>query len=601
MPTQAKIRTPVQPVLEAHRRDRRAILLTGPRGFLDDLVVSQEGRLRTQFSELRVQLAGQLGLVLVEYALSRGIDWDPTSFSYEGERAVAEKALRRFHLWGETGPPGDVEVPRVLRDLGSLLRTPAANLGHWTDGRPMGFAVLLRFFEHMAPDNRGGAVVDPEQLVAAELAAELGSSLALRTSGNLLLVQGRDGMIHDLVCRSLDPVALALPDLEEKRIFLEAAMGLYENAYLGDGLEIESLARLTSRLPNRGLEAQLRAAHRESRVLEVSEILDQKAKDVERISEGTLALLDTRRVADVRLCGRNVTTPLAMMQRLGDGLLAGDTALPGNVLLAGAPATGKTDLALLAAARAKATAFELVSPKRSLVGETERLTRLQMSILGEAGGIGFIDEITEAFPMQRSEFDGDSGASKAVLASLLTCLSDESRRGRVLLIATTNCPWRIGAAMVERFTLVPVLQALPDDYPDILLSLVKRVDPNFELDPNADWVLDAARSFAEKGASPRHMRAALGHQRLLRGALDEGAIHRAAADLVPPRDRTSAIYADLWAIQACTLKSFLPWAEDPSQYPYPDYLDGIVDCRTGVVDQSELRRRIEELRPHANV
>ena len=86
------------------------------------------------------------------------------------------------------------------------------------------------------------------------------------------------------------------------------------------------------------------------------------------------------------------------------------------------------------------------------------------------------DEITEQFPLEQSEgFDGDSGASRAVMGQLLTSLSDESRRGRALLVATTNCPWRIGAAMRSRFTVIPVLHPLEEDFPGILASIAEQV------------------------------------------------------------------------------------------------------------------------------
>src|SRR5690606_17569467 len=116
-------------------------------------------------------------------------------------------------------------------------------------------------------------------------------------------------------------------------------------------------------------------------------------------------------------------------------LLRGESSMPGAVLLAGSPGSGKTDLALLVAARASVSAYEMHSPKAGIVGETERRTRLQQSLLAQfQPNVAFIDEITEAFPMQRSDFDGDSGASRAVMASLLSALSDEGRRGRSLLV-----------------------------------------------------------------------------------------------------------------------------------------------------------------------
>jgi hypothetical protein len=117
------------------------------------------------------------------------------------------------------------------------------------------------------------------------------------------------------------------------------------------------------------------------------------------------------------------------------------------------------------------------------VGETERKARLQQTALREwVPNIAFADEITEMLPLERSDFDGDSGASRAVMAALLTSLSDETRRGKSLLIATTNCPWRMGAAMRSRFVVLPVLHPLKEDYASIVVATAPRIAPQTELD-----------------------------------------------------------------------------------------------------------------------
>ena len=55
------------------------------------------------------------------------------------------------------------------------------------------------------------------------------------------------------------------------------------------------------------------------------------------------------------------------------------------------------------------------------------------------------------------------------------------------------------------------------------------------------------------------------------------------------------------AIKATTSRSFLPWSAKPADYAFPPHLEGIVDPQTGDIDEHALSKRIEELRPHANV
>src|SRR5207253_2621893 len=102
---------------------------------------------------------------------------------------------------------------------------------------------------------------------------------------------GEEGLIDPLVCSALHHVRLRQPDLEEKKTFLSAAVTLYTDAHFESGMADESVANLTANTPNRGLESLLRASHRGKRAVTTKELLAQKAKDVEQLSEGTLELL----------------------------------------------------------------------------------------------------------------------------------------------------------------------------------------------------------------------------------------------------------------------------------------------------------------------
>src|SRR5690606_1364773 len=237
----------------------------------------------------------------------------------------------------------------------------------------------------------------------------------------------------------------------------------------------------------------------------VRELFSQKARDVEQLSEGTLTLLDPSHAEASDLAGLNTSHPRAVLRRFSEGLLREDENLPANVLLAGPPGTGKTQLAQMTARDARVAAYAMNSPKGPLVGMTERLARQQQTLLRQwTPNVAFCDEITEAFPLERSDVDGDSGASRAVMAQLLTSLADEGRRGRALLIATTNCPWRIGAAMRSRFTVIPVLHPLVGDFPAIVAALVDRLDPTSAIAPTDEAIVTAATIFFDKGANPRH-------------------------------------------------------------------------------------------------
>lgn len=210
--------------------------------------------------------------------------------------------------------------------------------------------------------------------------------------------------------------------------------------------------------------------------------------------------------------------------------------------------------------------------------------------------------------MQRGSQNLDSGASDAVAAEMLNALADSSRAGKTLLIATTNCPWRIGSAMASRFMYVPVLQAVEADYPDILCAIAARLLPAQEWNPEDEIVKAAAALFFQKGASPRILRSILSSKISTgRGESPREMLKRAAYDCAPqhPRDRAGAEYADLYAISVASDFAMLPWHGCINDYPIPPYLSGIVSEKIGVdkghIDQDRLTARLAELKPHVNV
>ena len=598
-PTIGSVEAPsaLESVFRAYEEGHSALLLTGRS--LCDLTVDDDGRLRPLLEVLRRQIRGAHGLHLVTYSLAEGLLWD-AGLEDERDRAAVERALRAHRLLEVS--QDEHEAVRVMRAVSMLCRTPAGPMAWAAGGQPIRFAFLFDFAEHLTPRSNGGCAAEDAQLVAIELAHLTGQSLALRASGNLVLFNGREGLIDDLVAAALRRVHLRQPDGDEKLRFVSAGMRLYTKARLEDGLAAEGVVHLTTNTPNRGVEQLLRAAERTGRPVTARDLVAQKSRDVEQLSEGTLTLLDVSRIEGTNLCGLNIAVPKANLERYGAALLRGDRAMPGAILLAGAPGSGKTELAVLTAHLAKVPAFQMHSPKSGIVGETERRARLQQTVLREwLPNIAFVDEITEAFPLQRSDFDGDSGASRAVMASLLTALSDETRRGRSLLIGSTNCVWRMSAAMRSRFCVMPVLHPLEEDFADILVATAKRIEPSAQLDSASARIREAGGVFFEKGANPRDVRGALSEGLLRHGTLSEDAVLFAARDFCGTTDRTSAVYADLWSIRACSSQSFLPWAADPARYPFPAHFKDVVNTATGVPDMTAIDRRLAEMRPYANV
>ena len=133
--------------------------------------------------------------------------------------------------------------------------------------------------------------------------------------------------------------------------------------------------------------------------------------------------------------------------------------------------------------------------------------------------------------MQRTN-NLDSGASDAVMQAFLNMLSDNSREGRSVLIATTNCGYKMGAAMRDRFIIVPVIMPSIEDFPEIICSIAKQVS-GVTINPEDPAIQEAAKVFYGKHVMPRRIRASL---KFINGdvGLTPQTICEAAKDAKPP-------------------------------------------------------------------
>jgi hypothetical protein len=580
-------------VVDEHRKGFAALLLTGRS--LVDFDVDADGHIRACVEILRKRLFDDAAIHLTTYSLASGFEWGGLSCKNQGE---LERLLRKHGLLDVN--PDENEAVRIMRGVQSLIRQPTGF--KWEDERDAHLGFLFEFGEHLTPCTLNGAPTEA-QLHCVELANRLGNNLAPRKHGHLVLFHGREGLIDPLVISALRLVRLPQPDAAAKRRFITALQQTYAETKLDAGLDADAIARLTANTPNRGLEELFRESHRSGIVITARRLSDRKNRDVEEVSEHTLQPIDVSSPDRIELRGRNIETPLKLIEAWAEGLARRDTNTPRCVIFTGSPGSGKTTLVEEALRHAKVSGYTLLSPKGSLVGETERKAREQFRALNEWGGIGRVDEITEAFSLERNEFNGDSGASQAVTATLLTELSNESARGHRLIVGTTNCPWRMGEAMRNRFRFVPVLNPLLEDVPQVILAITRTIGVDAEFDDTDPMLRRAAELFHAKAANPRDIRDQISDIVFLSRSsrITAKQIVDAALDFTPSCDVRSVAYADLWAIRVCSRKSYLPWSTNPASYPYPPHFVGVVDARTGEIDLHGLDAEIERLKPYANV
>ena len=585
-------------IRDACQEDHGAILLHG-RGFYD--LVCDDGKIRPLFEVVRRMLYREFGMLFATFSKANGLNWFEAWITNERDRETIREAFQKSGIL--TVKADQNETIAILRTTTQLLRSGTADL-KWQDGRPIRVGICFEFAEHFSPCMAPGSQTEP-QLVIAEHIHVTAQSLALRKSGNKMFFHGRLEHMDELASSYIKKVRLPQPDKNEKFEFIQAAMDIYPNARFEDGLDVEGVVALTVHTPNRSLESQIRASDRTSRPLTSVEIAEKKNRDVHELSEGTLRPLDTNRVLGLNLVGRNIKVARKYLNKWARMLRSGDPSTPANVLVDGCAASGKTDLCVETAFLSGLPAFQMLSPKDGLVGGTERKARVQQDVLRAwEPNVAFVDEFTETFPVERGGFNGDSGASLAVIAEVLTALSDQTRCGKSMLLATTNRVHTIGSALLTRFVVLPVLFPLREDFPAIIIEIARKALPGSNLNESDPKLKEAGHIFYPKGAGPRDIRSALttASVTLDSHVKEADLVLFAADDFIPKNDFSSIVYADLQAIRHCTSKSFLPWiGEDRGVCTIPEYLDGIVDPETGDINLSALDSKIKELEPHSNV
>lgn len=573
---------------------RSSMILTGRTIY--DFECREDGSICT-LVQLMAEYAKRMHMVMVRYSLASGIAV-PYNMYEKADSETIKKILSANGISNTKCATGNCnasqELVDILRGISRLVSAPTAN--NWQDGENMKFLFVFEFTSDIMPN-----ATTVNQLVARELIYNLVCSRPFLDNGNMFILSDvTEGKIDSQVQGLIYHLFLPYPNYEEKLEFVKGLHRQYPNAQYSPELDGQQIANLSSSTPNRGLDLVFRASHISGCPIEVRGLIEQKSKDVQTISEETISMLDTTRIKEVALKGENVRVPMEFLRKQANGLRSRDKSIPTNILLLGAPGTGKTDMAILTAHWAAVPIYQLNSPKAGIVGETERRATLQTRIFASTTpSLGFIDEITEAMPMQRTH-NLDSGASDSVMQALLNTLSDNSREGQSMLIATTNCGYKMGAAMRDRFVVVPVIMPAIEDFPEIVCSIAKQIS-GVSINPQDNYIQQAAKEFYDKHIMPRRIRAAL---KLVcqQDGLTPKAILDAANDANPLDEASwlAAVYADLSAISLTVSKRLLPWYGREDSYPFPDYIKEILD-ENMEVDPVKLNQELNRLQPYVNV
>ncbi len=557
----------------------------------------EDGRILTIKEGLRKKLL-EKGIILIEYSLDEG----PKYFLDDLKDEDKQKIQKVFQTIGLTGQ-ASIEQRAIFCDTLKIknLLLYSEDL-YWKERKndTIKLAVLIRSAELWVPKCIDISVTDENTRKIIYIFHDLSQNAILKRKKNILILEAKEGCINDYVANSYFFIKLPHPTKDEKEEFIKICKSKFQNCKFENDLSISEVANITASTPNLSIYNLISGSHENNTIIKVKDLIKRKEEDILKMSEGTLKLLDVPNPEKIILEGSYINFAKNYFTKIANSLKQGNKNIPRFVVLVGPPGAGKTQLAYLVASKAGVPAFELISPKSGIVGETERKARLQQSILKEIyPNVGFIDEVTEALPMERSDFDGDSGASKAVLAAFLTFTSDPSIEGKSLLIGTTNCPWRISEAMRSRIHFIPIFHPSLEDFIIITQSILKKEFNDFKIS-NEDSFISAINKLYLKGAIPRDIVNLANNLSFeLEGKFDEKRFYEKVDNFLSNR-WLSIVYADLWALKVSSNKDFFPWYNN-SSYNLPAHFNGIIDIERNEVNFNLLDQKINELKPFANL
>lgn len=137
---------------------------------------------------------------------------------------------------------------------------------------------------------------------------------------------------------------------------------------------------------------------------------------------------------------------------------------PRSILLYGAPGTGKTLLAKAVATRSKARFLAVSVPsivKSNVGGGVRALKRFFTIAEQSAPCIIFFDEIEALFGSRETSSAHERRLMAQMLVSIDALSSQREAHRRVVLIAATNCPWQLDAALLQRGRFARVVYVPP--------------------------------------------------------------------------------------------------------------------------------------------
>lgn len=567
-------------VLEAISNKHHAILVTG--SMFDLHVDAMDSNLFFRPLYIAEQLYKQ-GKVVIRYSRSSGLSVHRYHEMKAGKSdldAILERAGIKKYLGNNTITPTEVvDIFRGIRALATVKNKA-----------PLVF--LVDYIPHLASSQNG----TPEQYIVAESINDMAMLPSVQKAGNILVVYAYDESNLSPLLKYLHKVVYGYPSLEEYHQFFELIRKRSEE-FASCELSPTSASKLAKGLTLAQLAALFREYRVNNRPVSKEVLLAEKERLIQQMSERTLNVLSTEITFD-DLAGLTVTK--RVLSDFARKLSIQDPSSPRAILLAGPPGTGKTTIA---GAFANACGFNLVELsdeiKSMWVGQSEARLALALQLIESlAPVVLFIDEIDQTFS-NRSNSSFDGGVSSHYLKTLFKFAARDDLRGKICIVGCSNTPQLLDPAMINRFVTIPLLEATPIEMAAIFPKIQKRIIGKETLNPNSKTLILGCEMLYRKGASPRQIFDIINHTINKYGTeINEEQIFHSCQNFRSNGDPISGAYSSLSAIALTAFDDYFPWSGN-EKYPFPWYLEGIVDPQDGTVNGDKLSSKLFEFKNKA--
>jgi hypothetical protein len=279
-----------------------------------------------------------------------------------------------------------------------------------------------------------------------------------------------------------------------------------------------------------------------------------------------------------------------------DALLSHDR-WPAGVLLAGPPGVGKS---LVVEAMANVLGCNLAKlhlVRSSLVGESERRMAAVLSELNSRSpAVLWIDEIDLKFPRQYGSESVDGGTSERMYSMLLEATESMAEDFGVLVVATTNYPYRVQPALRSRFTMIPILEPSSAERVEFVDAVAQQLGTSIAADVDKAALVASRSLAAMSGRDLVRMLDTAKRWQAQRspGPLTSRVLAEAIDDVVVSHSEDRVRMA-LEALAVCPSRHLYPWRAGATYRAesVPDFLQPIVDTRGWLREpqfQDQLRR-----------